>query len=56
MSERPAAAPASTAPPIRVVWFKRDLRVADHPPLTAALSQPDAASRRPVIALYAFEP
>ncbi|WP_308389266.1 FAD-binding domain-containing protein [Acidithiobacillus sp. AMEEHan] len=33
-----------------VVWFKRDLRVADHPPLA------EAATRGPVLALYVIEP
>lgn len=33
-----------------VVWFKRDLRVSDHAPLTAA------AARGPVICLYVVEP
>ncbi|MCR9256024.1 MAG: deoxyribodipyrimidine photo-lyase [Alphaproteobacteria bacterium] len=36
---------------IDIVWFKRDLRVADHKPLTAA-----AQGGRPMIALYVFEP
>ena len=35
---------------VQVVWFKRDLRVADH----AALAQ--AAERGPVVALYGYEP
>jgi len=34
----------------QLVWFKRDLRVADHEPLARA------ASRGPVIALYVYEP
>ncbi len=34
-----------------VVWFKRDLRVADHEPLCTAL-----AAGGPVLALYAIEP
>jgi len=34
-----------------MVWFKRDLRVTDHHPLTHA-----AVSGAPVIALYVFEP
>lgn len=34
-----------------VVWFKRDLRLRDHAPLTAAL-----ASRHPVLMVYLFEP
>ena len=33
-----------------VIWFKRDLRVADHRPLV------EAAARGPVIALYVYEP
>lgn len=39
-----------------VVWFKRDLRTADHPPLTAAM---DAVRGRPgarVLGLYVVEP
>ena len=37
--------------PVQVVWFKRDLRVVDHQPLTMA-------SRRgqPVVCLYVYEP
>ncbi|MEY4674838.1 MAG: hypothetical protein RL148_2622 [Planctomycetota bacterium] len=34
-----------------VVWFKRDLRVDDHPALAAA-----CAEGRPLVALYVFEP
>ena len=34
----------------QVVWFKRDLRVADHRPLA------EAAARGPVIPLYVVEP
>jgi deoxyribodipyrimidine photo-lyase len=36
--------------PAQLVWFKRDLRVHDHEPLTRA------AARGPVIALYVYEP
>ncbi len=36
---------------MRVVWFKRDLRLTDHAPLAAA-----AASGEPVLALYIVEP
>jgi deoxyribodipyrimidine photo-lyase len=36
---------------LQVVWFKRDLRVADHAPLSAA-----AASGGPVLPLYIAEP
>jgi len=35
---------------VQVVWFKRDLRVSDHPPLA------EAALRGPVVPLYLFEP
>jgi len=35
---------------IQVVWFKRDLRIHDHPPLAAA------AARGPVLPLYLVEP
>lgn len=35
---------------LQLVWFKRDLRVADHEPLACA------ASRGPVAALYVYEP
>ena len=35
---------------VQLVWFKRDLRVADHEPLA------EAAARGPVIALYGYEP
>lgn len=37
-------------PRVQVVWFKRDLRVHDHAPLT------EAAARGPVLALYVVEP
>lgn len=36
--------------PVHVVWFKRDLRVADHAPLVLA------ASKGPVLPLYVIEP
>jgi deoxyribodipyrimidine photo-lyase len=36
--------------PVHVVWFKRDLRVADHAPLAAA------AARGPVLPLHVVEP
>ena len=36
--------------PLQLVWFKRDLRVEDHRPLT------EAARRGPVVALYVYEP
>lgn len=36
---------------MEVVWFKRDLRVHDHPALTAAV-----ATGSPVLPLYVFEP
>jgi deoxyribodipyrimidine photo-lyase len=35
---------------VQVVWFKRDLRVRDHEPLT------EAAKRGPVVPLYVVEP
>ena len=38
------------ASPLQIVWFKRDLRVADHAPLT------EAARRGPVLPLYVVEP
>ena len=38
-------------PPVHIVWFKRDLRVLDHAPLTAAV-----ASEQPVLPLYIVEP
>ena len=38
------------APRPSVVWFKRDLRVVDHPPLAVA------AARGPVVPLYVVEP
>lgn len=41
---------ASDDEPIQLVWFKRDLRVADHGPLAAA------AARGPVLPLYIVEP
>jgi deoxyribodipyrimidine photo-lyase len=36
---------------LSVVWFKRDLRLADHAPLAAAIE-----AGRPVLLLYLFEP
>ena len=36
--------------PVHVVWFKRDLRIADHAPLALA------ASKGPVLPLYVIEP
>jgi len=36
---------------IDVVWFKRDLRLSDHPPLSAAI-----AEGRPLLLVYCFEP
>ncbi len=38
-------------PDVQVVWFKRDLRVHDHPALTAAI-----ATGSPVLPLYVIEP
>ena len=40
----------ASRPKIQVVWFKRDLRVEDHRPLT------DATSRGPVLPLFVVEP
>ena len=39
-----------TSGPVQCVWFKRDLRLADHRPLA------EAASNGPVVALYVIEP
>ena len=36
---------------INLVWFKRDLRITDHTPLTKAVK-----SGKPSILLYIFEP
>ena len=41
---------APSEQPLQVVWFKRDLRVADHTPLS------DAAAHGPVLPLYIVEP
>jgi deoxyribodipyrimidine photo-lyase len=38
------------AGPVQIVWFKRDLRVADHTPLV------EASARGPVLPLYIVEP
>lgn len=38
-------------PAVNIVWFKRDLRLADHAPLLAAI-----AEGLPVLLLYCFEP
>ena len=35
---------------VEVVWFKRDLRIHDHEPLTLA------AKKGPVLPIYIFEP
>ena len=40
--------------PTQLVWFKRDLRVTDHAPLSHALSQ--VATHGPVVCLYCIEP
>lgn len=40
-----------TRTPINVVWFKRDLRLADHQPLQRACQQ-----TLPILLLYVFEP
>ena len=37
--------------PLNVVWFKRDLRIRDHKPLTQAFEQDG-----PVLLLHVFEP
>lgn len=37
-------------PAVQVVWFKRDLRIDDHPPLY------EAAQRGPIVPLYIVEP
>lgn len=42
--------PDMTSAPVQLVWFKRDLRVADHAPLA------EAASRGPVLPLWIVEP
>ena len=42
--------PAPSEQPLQVVWFKRDLRAADHTPLS------DAAAHGPVLPLYIVEP
>jgi deoxyribodipyrimidine photo-lyase len=42
--------PKNSADPLQVVWFKRDLRIDDHCPLT------EAARRGPVLPLYIVEP
>jgi len=34
-----------------VVWFKHDLRIDDHPGLSAAVADP----RRPIVPLYVFD-
>ncbi|MFZ9283052.1 MAG: FAD-binding domain-containing protein [Prochlorococcaceae cyanobacterium] len=39
-----------TTAPLQLVWFKRDLRIADHAPLA------QAAERGPVLPLYVIEP
>jgi len=36
--------------PVQLVWFKRDLRLADHAPLC------EAAARGPILGLYVYEP
>lgn len=46
----PTPIPATPHPPM-VVWFKRDLRLTDHAPLSNAIAQ-----QRPIILLYVFEP
>ena len=41
-------------PPVQIVWFKRDLRIADHEPLARAASAIDDLG--PVLPLYVIEP
>lgn len=41
---------ADAAAGVQLVWFKRDLRVADHEPLR------QAAARGPVVAIFGYEP
>ena len=41
---------AQTFAPLHLVWYKRDLRLADHAPLVAA------AEHAPVVGLYVYEP
>ncbi len=43
-------APSRTEQPIEIVWFKRDLRIADHRPLA------EASARGPVLPLLVIEP
>jgi deoxyribodipyrimidine photo-lyase len=38
--------------PLNIIWFKRDLRIADHRPLAQAA----AAGTGPVLPLYIAEP
>ncbi|GAB3572600.1 deoxyribodipyrimidine photo-lyase [Spirosoma luteolum] len=41
-------------PPLSILWFKRDLRLRDHAPLTAAVAACRAGT--PLLLLYCFEP
>ena len=41
---------AQPSAPLHVVWYKRDLRLADHAPLV------EAAKHAPVVGLYVYEP
>ena len=40
---------------MHVVWYKRDLRIADHRPLAAAIAA-SRSSGQPVLCLYVYEP
>jgi len=51
MSSSSASERQQLKTPVNVVWFKRDLRLDDHAPLSAACRQD-----RPLILLYCFEP
>ncbi len=42
-------------PPLHLVWFKRDLRIADHAPLAAAIACASIDGGK-VLCVYAFEP
>ena len=46
----------STGTQLHLVWFKRDLRVADHAPLAAAIAAANGERRGAVLGLYVIEP
>ena len=45
----------TSLPPLIIVWYKRDLRVSDHAPLSHAIEHAKQSGAK-LIAFYSFEP